>query len=307
MNDDIDDQLDGPILDPADDAAVTALLAGLPEVAMPDDVAERLAAALAAEVPLSGAVPPWAAGGATNVSVLPSQRERDQRKATRRARVLSAAAGLVLVLGAVAFGTQFFQSDNDSGTTPPERAARRPRAANGGGQASAEATLLTSSGHGLHPGRPRPQGHRAGVRGEPPRTRPRPSGPTRTAPRRHPTCPRPRSATSGPSSRQPLDRPRRLRRASCGATASTRSPSTPAPGRSARLHRRARRRDRPARHGPGPGRRLRGHGRVRRPGGRRRQLPALLRERAAALTPRSPAWRTPRRRRGGSRNAGHVR
>lgn len=144
MNDDVDDQLDGPILDPADDAAVTALLAGLPEVAIPDDVAERLAAALAAEVPLSGAVPPWAAGGATNVSVLPSQRERDQHKANRRARVLSAAAGLVLVLGAVAFGTQFFQSDNDSGTTAGAGGATA-EGSNGGGQASAEATLLTSS------------------------------------------------------------------------------------------------------------------------------------------------------------------
>ena len=73
MTDETDD-LTGPLLDPADDAAIAALLADLPPVDMPSDVAERVATALAAEVPLSGAVPAWAVGGATNVSVLPSKR-----------------------------------------------------------------------------------------------------------------------------------------------------------------------------------------------------------------------------------------
>ena len=140
MTDDSDD-LDAPILDPADDAAITALLADLPELEMPDDVAQRVATALAGEVPLSGPAPAWAVGGATNVSVLPSQRERDQRTAARRGRVLSAAAAVVLVLGAVALGTQFFQGDGGGAS----------ETAGGGlsgtsGQAPVEATLLSSSG-----------------------------------------------------------------------------------------------------------------------------------------------------------------
>ncbi|HYN75718.1 MAG TPA: hypothetical protein VEV13_05920 [Candidatus Limnocylindria bacterium] len=135
-------ELDGPLLDPADDAAITALLASLPEVAMPEDVAARIATTLAAEVPLSGPVPAWAAGGTTNVTVLPSQREREQRRSNRNARILSGAAALVLVLGAVAVGTQVFQGTDDSSTagspTPAEAGADSFKAPS--------ATLLTSSG-----------------------------------------------------------------------------------------------------------------------------------------------------------------
>ena len=136
------DDLSEPILDPADDAAIAALLAGLPEIAMPDDVSARVAAALAAELPLSGAVPAWAAGGSTNVSVLPSQRERAARNA-RHTRVLSAAAAVVLVLGAVVLGTQFFQGDDARAATPPGA-----RGADQGAVApeAAEATLFTTSG-----------------------------------------------------------------------------------------------------------------------------------------------------------------
>src|SRR4051794_25511154 len=112
---DENEDLTVPLLDPADDAAIAALLAELPAVDMPEDVAARVATALAAEVPLSGAVPAWAVGGATNVSVLPSAKERAARKNARGARVLSAAAAVVLVVGAVAFGSQMFHSDTDGG------------------------------------------------------------------------------------------------------------------------------------------------------------------------------------------------
>lgn len=114
MTDESDD-LTGPLLDPADDAAIAALLADLPPVDMPADVAERVATALAAEVPLSGAVPAWAVGGATNVSVLPSKKEREQRKHARNTRVLSGAAAVVLIVGAIAFGTQFSRNSGDGG------------------------------------------------------------------------------------------------------------------------------------------------------------------------------------------------
>jgi hypothetical protein len=139
MTDETDD-LTGPLLDPADDAAITALLADLPPVDMPSDVAERVATALAAEVPLSGAVPAWAVGGATNVSVLPSQKERAQRKSTRNARILSGAAAVVLVVGAIAFGTQFSRNSGDGGETAGGAGATSDNAS-----FAADATLLSES------------------------------------------------------------------------------------------------------------------------------------------------------------------
>ncbi len=133
-------ELDAPLLDPADDAAIAALLASLPEVAMPDDVADRIAAALAAELPLSGPVPAWAAGGTTNVTVLPSQREREQRRSNRNARVLSGAAAVALVLGAVAVGTQVLSGSDDAST------GGSPSSAEAQADSGPSAALLTSSG-----------------------------------------------------------------------------------------------------------------------------------------------------------------
>ncbi len=142
MTDDADsEQLDAPLIDPLDDAAISALLAGLPEVSMPVDVSDRIAAALAAELPLSGPVPAWAASGATNVSVLPSARERQARTA-RRSRVLSSAAAVVLVFGAVVVGTQFFDG---SGGGPADTAGGAAPTSEGGAKAQT-ATLLTNSG-----------------------------------------------------------------------------------------------------------------------------------------------------------------
>ena len=83
----------------------------------------------------------WAAGGSTNVSVLPSQRERAARNA-RHTRVLSAAAAAVLVLGAVVLGTQFFQDDTLSSDTAGGAGADQGAAA----PEAAEATLFTTSG-----------------------------------------------------------------------------------------------------------------------------------------------------------------
>ncbi len=147
-SDDLDAQLlDAPLLDPEAEAAVTAALGGLPEIELPDDVAERIAVALAAELPLSGPVPAWAAGGATNVSVLPSQRERDQRRHKIGMRVLSGAAGLVLVLGTVAVGTQFFNSsDPESAATVAGGTSQADTA-----QPEAQGTLLTTSGAAYTP------------------------------------------------------------------------------------------------------------------------------------------------------------
>ncbi len=144
---DLDDQLlVAPLLDPETEAAVTAALAGLPEIELPDDVAQRIAAALAAELPLSGPVPAWAAGGETNVSVLPSQRERDQRRRKLGTRVLSGAAGLALVLGTIAVGTQFFNS-SEPDTSSVAGGANPADAA----LPEAQGTLLTTSGASYTP------------------------------------------------------------------------------------------------------------------------------------------------------------
>jgi hypothetical protein len=106
-------------------------------------VAERVTAALAAEIPLSGPVPSWATG-TSNVSVLPSQREREQRRSRRNGRVLSAAAVVALVVGTVAVGTQFFADSNDSAPTSATSGGADAEA--GQQRMSAPATLLTTSG-----------------------------------------------------------------------------------------------------------------------------------------------------------------
>ncbi len=143
MNDDNEaGDLSAPLLDPTEDARVAELLGSLPPVAMPDDVATSIEAALAAEIPLSGPVPSWAAGGSTNVSVLPTARERDHRRSRRGSRLLSAAAVVALIAGTVVVGTQLFDGADQDATS----------LAGGGPEAAADSstipvgTLLTTSG-----------------------------------------------------------------------------------------------------------------------------------------------------------------
>jgi hypothetical protein len=91
-------------------------------------------------------VPAWAAVGDTNVSVLPCQRERDKGRHWIGMRVLSGAAGLVLVLGTVAVGTQFFTSSDPEPTTVAGGASQADTAA-----PETQGTLLTTSGASYTP------------------------------------------------------------------------------------------------------------------------------------------------------------
>lgn len=130
-------------LAPEDDAAVAALLASLPELEMPADVATHVAAALAEQTPLSGPVPAWAAGGGENVTVLPSPREREKRRGGGLRVLTGVAAGVAAVVGLVVVGVNVLPGD-DSGTS-----GGTTNAATGGQSGTAEqakGTLLTSSG-----------------------------------------------------------------------------------------------------------------------------------------------------------------
>lgn len=94
-------------LQPTDDAYVTGLLAGLPAVTMPADVAARLDAALTALGPF--AADPIAAQTVVPISAAPSHPSR-----WRNPRVLQAAAGLVLVLAAGVLGIKALTSHSSS-------------------------------------------------------------------------------------------------------------------------------------------------------------------------------------------------
>ena len=103
-------------LDAETEALVTSALASLPPVAMPEDVHQRLMAALAAEPN------PYAAGAAgaasatpTNVTSLPTRRERKSGWLIGVAGV-AAASVLALVVGTTML-------DNESSTNPPLAAA----------------------------------------------------------------------------------------------------------------------------------------------------------------------------------------
>lgn len=109
-------------LDAETEALVTSALASLPPVAMPEDVHQRLMAALAAE-PNPYAV--GAAGAAsatpTNVTSLPTRRERKSGWLMGVAGV-AAASVLALVVGTTML-------DNESSTNPPLAAAAIPMSA----------------------------------------------------------------------------------------------------------------------------------------------------------------------------------
>ena len=78
---------------------VTARLRDLPPVAMPDDVAARLDAALRAAEPPQAATPtPGAGDGSTSATSLADARERSNRRLARSGRALGLAAGVAAVL-----------------------------------------------------------------------------------------------------------------------------------------------------------------------------------------------------------------
>ena len=99
-----------------DDAYVTALLAGLPAVAMPADLAARLDAALA-----DAALAPAAATTVVPISSARSARWRDPR-------ILKVAAAVVLVLGGGLAIKAISGSNNNSGSTTAAAAGGAPRA-----------------------------------------------------------------------------------------------------------------------------------------------------------------------------------
>lgn len=119
-------------LDPTDDAYVTGLLAALPAVAMPADVAARLDAALAALGPFAAdPIPadpidaePIAAPTVVPISAAPSHPSR-----WRNPRLLQAAAGLVLVVAAGVVGVKALSSHSSSDeSTDYGAAASAPQA-----------------------------------------------------------------------------------------------------------------------------------------------------------------------------------
>ncbi len=139
-------EVTSPLIPPEDDTAICALLADLPDLEMPEDVAARIATALADETPLSGAAPAWAVGGSDNVSVLPSRQERDQRRSRRNTRVLSAAAVVALIVGTVAVGASLFEADQPAANLTADAAGSGSETADSTRPRAVPATLLTTSG-----------------------------------------------------------------------------------------------------------------------------------------------------------------
>lgn len=99
------DEADNEALSGEDDAYVTALLAGLPAVAMPADVAARLDAALA-----EAALAPVAAATVVPIASARTARWRDPR-------ILKAAAAVVLVLGGGGLAVKMITSGGNEGST----------------------------------------------------------------------------------------------------------------------------------------------------------------------------------------------
>ena len=107
-------------LDPQTEALVTAALASLPPLTMPQDVHERLLAAIAAE-PNPYAAPASEQAATSNVTAIPTQRKRSNGWFVGVAGVAAAS-----VLGLV-IGTSVL--DGESGPTAPITAAAIPMSA----------------------------------------------------------------------------------------------------------------------------------------------------------------------------------
>jgi hypothetical protein len=103
-----------PELTPEQESAVTELLAGLPVEPMPQDVADRIDAALRREAASRAA-------GAPTPTVVPLAAVPKQR--SRRARVLEVAAGFALLGGAVLVGVNVLGDSDSELTATPETAA----------------------------------------------------------------------------------------------------------------------------------------------------------------------------------------
>lgn len=136
--DDFDDTDDFAELSPEDQAYVSGLLAALPTVTMPADVAARIDAALA-ELPAFPDLPelpesPDVPAPAAVATVVPLDEHRAAR-ALRRTRVLQVAAGVVL-LAAGAVGVAKLAGGTSGGSV-----------ATTAGDAKAEVAQMTRSGH----------------------------------------------------------------------------------------------------------------------------------------------------------------
>ncbi len=103
-----------PELTPEQERAVTELLAGVPVEPLPQDVADRIDAALRREADARAA-------GAPSPTVVPLAAVPQQR--SRRARVLEVAAGFALIGGAVLIGVNVLGDSDSELTATPEAAA----------------------------------------------------------------------------------------------------------------------------------------------------------------------------------------
>ena len=190
MTDDSDD-LDGPILDPADDAAITALLADLPELDMPDDVAAarrhgpgRRGAACPVRPPRGpSAAPPTSACCPPSASATSARPPGGAGSSPAPRRSCSCSAPWPSA-----------RSSSRATTRHRDRGRGGTDLCGTTGASPVEATLLSSSGAAYTQADLAPKVSGLVAR-QAPRTRPSPSGPPEAPPRR----PRSRAPTGSPA------------------------------------------------------------------------------------------------------------